>query len=653
MNPPETMPQKFSHKKIIIIIGAAVFTAVLAYFAYTALAPRANPCESLFEQTTTSTHQKIESLKKEGADYLEHARMQTLSRQTRQAALGLKTCCILFHEDKISFDEFVTCQNSFNRFETGIDRVNGLVAEIQASKQDGQAELAAYKSDRLLQALQDLEKHYQKLQNHIAHYARRSPELKAELGALSQSSVTIEAEPNDAFKQATAVPMGTVNARLSEQDKKDFFKFDVPSGNILNLEFTPDEAAEPMSVSLRDPERNEIWYLDGVVPGVTKSTAVEMNSSSGGAFFVVVSGGTGDYQMILTLQSQNDAGSGNDAPDQIAKALEIKPNRTYPGRLGGLDEADWYQFEITPGHILNLALTPDSEAEAMNFSLRNFERNEIWNFEKITPGVTKSNRVITNTLSGSKYYLAVHHGSGTYTFEISSETQNDAGSGADAGDRIAGAAVIKPGYSYTGELGGLDEEDWYQFEVLNGAILEFGFLPKPEGRAMSFSLLNSERKEIWQSGEVTPGVTRTGRLLMNSSSGGTYFLKVYQGDGTYQVSLFTKMQNDAGYGTDAGDRKARAIAITSGQRFSAELGGLDEEDWFTFEPQKGEKLSFTCNKESKAMRLALRTLEQGVVGYAAEIFPGMTKAFEIPEDVEPPYFIRIFGGEGRYSIEIN
>lgn len=653
MSPPEAMSKKFSNKKVIIITAAAVFAAALLYFGYNALAPAPNPCESLFEQTTMSTHQKIESIKKEGADYLEPARMQTLARQARQAALGLKTCCILFHEDKITFDEFVKCQNSFNRFETGIDRVNGLIAEILASEQDDQKELAAYKSDRLLQTLQNLEVHYKKLQGRIADYARRSPEMKAELGALSQFSVTTEAEPNDAYNQATEVPMGTVNAKLSEEDKKDFFKFELPSGNILNFEFTPGEAAEPMNVSLRNSERNEIWYLEGVVPGVTKSTDLMMNSSSGGTYFIVVSHGPGDYQMILTVQSQNDAGSGNDAADQIAKALEIEPNGSYPGQLGGLDTADWYQFEITPGRILNLSLTPDSEAGAMDFSLRNYERNEIWNFENVTPGVTESNRMITNTLAGSRYFLAVHDGKGAYTLDISSETQNDAGTGADAGDHIAAAAVVKTGRAYTGELGGLDEEDWYQFDVPNGSVLEFGFSPNAEGSALSFSLLNPERKEVWQSGDVTPGVTKSDRLLMNSSSGGTYFLKVYQGRGTYQLALNTRMQNDAGSGSDAGDRKARAIAITSGRTFTAELGGLDEEDWFRFEPRKGEKLKFTCDKESEAMRLALRTIEQDVVGYAAEIFPGMTKSFEIPEDVDPPYFIRIFHGEGRYSIQID
>jgi hypothetical protein len=260
--------------------------------------------------------------------------------------------------------------------------------------------------------------------------------------------------------------------------------------------------------------------------------------------------------------------------------------------------------------------------------------------------------VITSTLSGGRYYLAIYDGKGGYTVEISAESQNDAASGTDAGDQLTRAAVVQPGRSYSGELGGLDEEDWYRFEISNGAVLEFTFMPQAQGNSMIFALYNSERKEVWHSGEVLPGVARSGRLLMNSTSGGPYFLKTHRGGGVYQLALHTKKQNDAGSGTDAGDRKARAIEISSGQTFTGELGGLDEEDWYAFEPQKGEKLKFTCDREGELMRLSLRTLEQGAVGYAAEIFPGMTKSFEIPDDVDPPYLIRIFDGAGKYSIEI-
>ena len=95
-----------------------------------------------------------------------------------------------------------------------------------------------------------------------------------------------------------------------------------------------------------------------------------------------------------------------------------------------------------------------------------------------------------------------------------------------------------------------------------------------------------------------------------------------------------------------------ALEIKTGRSLSGELGGLDVEDWYTFEPQNGEKLSFTCNKDSEPMKLALRTLEKQQFGYSAELLPGMTKSFEIPPDIKPPYFIRIFDGQGQYSIEL-
>ena len=130
MTSSETESPKNSSMKFLIFAGAAVLVAGLGYLGYITFAPRSNPCESLFEQTTTSTHQKIESLKKQGAQYLQNGQMQVISRQAQQAAVGWKSCCILLHEDKISFEEFANCQNSFNDLETGIERVNALMAEI-------------------------------------------------------------------------------------------------------------------------------------------------------------------------------------------------------------------------------------------------------------------------------------------------------------------------------------------------------------------------------------------------------------------------------------------------------------------------------------------------------------------------------------------
>lgn len=652
MNLSGTNSTQRNLKKPVITGVAAVILIFVAYFGYTVLSSRANPCESIFKQTANRVQRDIDSLKRDSNDLVDADQIQKLSRDSRQAALSLKTCCILFHEERISFNEFVQCQDDFKNFEMAIGRVTDLIGEIRQAKQQEQTELLGYKLERIHQTVNGLGQSSRHLQERISRYALQSQATDHLAGSLPASFLA-EVEPNDAYNQATQITIGKIGAELFDRQDTDFFKFEVPSGHILNLDFTPDEAGQPMKVSLRNAERQEIWNADNVVPGVTKSTRVVLNTTAGGMFFLVVSDGIGRYHAGLSTRSQNDAGSGNDAGDKITEAVEIKLGSSYLGELGGVDVEDWYQFDIAPGHILNLVFTPDPEAQAMNFSLRNFERNEIWYSDKVTPGVTRSKRMIMNSLSGGRYYLAAYDGQGSYSFEITAESQNDAGSGNDSGDSITRAVEIAPGRSYHGELGGLDEEDWYQIRLSNGHILELACTPSPESNPMIFSFYNYERQEIWHSGEITPGVTKSARLLMNSTSGGTYFVKAFHGSGIYQIDLYTKSQNDAESGKDAGDKITRAIEINSGRFVSGELGGLDKEDWYTFVLQKGEKLNFTCNPESESMKMALHTRDRQAIGYSAEILPGVTKSFEIPQDVKPPYFIRIFDGQGRYSIQLN
>ena len=652
MDLPETNSLRRSLKKPMLIGFGAVILILAVYLGYTLLSTRTNPCESIFKQSAIRVQNNIKSIKKKSNDRIDAALIQKVSRDAQQAALSVKTCCILFHEESISIDEFLKCQDDFKIFEMALGRTTELIGEIQNAKQQEQTELLNYKLERVHQTLDGLSQSSRRLQARINQFTLHSLGNAQQAGSTT-TAMGAEAEPNDAYDQASPISLGRINAELSPRQDTDFFKFEVASGSILNVDFTPDESGQPMKVSLRNVERQEIWNADHVVPGVTKSTRIVLNTTAGGTFFVVVSDGFGRYDLSLSARNQNDAGSGNDAGDKIPRAVKVKPGASYLGELGGFDVEDWYQFEIAPGHILNLSFTPDPEAQAMNFSLRNFERNEIWYSDKVTPGVTRSKRMILNTLSGGTYYLTAYDGQGLYTIEIAAESQNDAGSGNDAGDKIAGSLKIEPGRSYKGEFGGLDEEDWYQFQLSNGDILDFAFTPSPESKPMIFSLFDYERREVWQSGEITPGVTKSDRLPLNSTSGGTYFLKVFYGGGVYQIDLYTKTQNDAGSGNDAGDKISRAIEINSGGSVSGELGGLDLEDWYTFDPKRGQKLSFSCDPNSESMKMALHTFDQRAIGYSAEILPGVTKSFEIPQNIKPPYFIRIFEGSGRYSIQVN
>jgi hypothetical protein len=127
--------------------------------------------------------------------------------------------------------------------------------------------------------------------------------------------------------------------------------------------------------------------------------------------------------------------------------------------------------------------------------------------------------------------LEAAFGSGRYEFEISLEKQNDAGSETDAGDKISEALKIEPGRSYSGELGGFDDNDWYRFNASPGSVLKITLSSYEGGEPIKFSFRDTQRTEVWFTEEIPPGATESKRIMINRSSGGTYFLEAFYGSG--------------------------------------------------------------------------------------------------------------------------
>jgi hypothetical protein len=341
-----------------------------------------------------------------------------------------------------------------------------------------------------------------------------------------------------------------------------------------------------------------------------------------------------------------------DAGDRITKALAITPNSSFLGEIGGFDEEDWYRFDIPPGHILKLAFGPSESSEAMKFSLRSFEHSEVWYSGVVSPGETKLKRVMMNTTSGGTYYLEAYYGVGRYGFDVFVETQNDALSGTDAGDKMADALKIIPGRSYSGEMGGYDDTDWYRFVMPAGSILKMSLSSSKDGGPIQFSFRNVDGNVIWRSDEVLADMTVSTRMMTNNTTGGVYFLEVLDGSGTYEFKILTEQQNDAGLGADAGDRIAEAAKITGGRSIAGELGGLDEEDWYTFSDREGKTILFSTTAGGEPLKLSIGDAAHRKGLYTAELSPGTNRTFEIPQNVHPPYFLRVYGGSSKYSFEI-
>ncbi|MEA3407596.1 MAG: hypothetical protein U9R48_05905 [Chloroflexota bacterium] len=371
----------------------------------------------------------------------------------------------------------------------------------------------------------------------------------------------------------------------------------------------------------------------------TKSTEVEATPTSAEA------------RPTLAPEGEDEV-EPNNGPGQ---ATEISMGQ-FAGILGE-DDQDWYKFEVPNGHLLNVAFTPDEDAESMTVSLLDPDQDEIWYEGGIGPTVTKQVSKLMSSSSGGTYYVGVQYGTGGYNLELSSQSQNDADSGGDAGDEVVDALEVESDRVLSGRIGDFDEKDWYKFDVANGHLLNVAFTPDKDAESMTVSLLDPDQNEIWYEGGIGPTVTKQVSKLMSSSSGGVYYVGVQYGNGGYSLELSSQSQNDADSGGDAGDEEVDALEVGTDLTFSGQIGDFDEEDWYWFIPKVGQTVNFSPDEDAESMTVSLLDPDQNEIWYEGSIGPGMTKTFEFGQDVlsgfeGERYYIRVVYGSGSYSVEI-
>jgi hypothetical protein len=332
--------------------------------------------------------------------------------------------------------------------------------------------------------------------------------------------------------------MGLHTGALAEGDEEHWYKFEVPHGHVLSLAFTPGEDVPgSLDVWLYNSDQKDIWSAQNVGPTVTQSGTRVMNTSSGGTYYVQVCDGPGSYSLDLSLQGQNDAGSGGDAGDELLQGLEVGTGQTISGQIGNYDEEDWYKFELPHGHILSLAFTPGEDVPgSLDIWLYNSDQKEIWSAQNVGPTVTQLGTRVMNTSSGGTYYVRVCDGEGRYGIELASQSQNDAGSGGDAGDELVQALEVGTGQTISGQLGDYDEEDWYKVEVPAGHILSLAFTPGEDvPHSLDVWLYNPDQKEIWAAQNVGPTVTKS--YEMTEGMAGPHYIQVSDGQGSYALEI--------------------------------------------------------------------------------------------------------------------
>ncbi len=242
-----------------------------------------------------------------------------------------------------------------------------------------------------------------------------TPETEEETPILATPENGVEVDPNGDAEEPSEISMGTLTDSL-EEGSEDWYTFDVPDGHILRVTFTTGDDAENLHVRLLDPDQNRVWQERYIGPTVSQSTRQVMSSSSGGMYYIEVSGGYGEYTLELATESQDDAGSGGDAGDRVADALEVEVGQSFSGEVGDFDEEDWYAFEVAAGESLSVTFSAGEDAENVHVELLDPEQNRLWRERYMGAGETRSIEV-SDAVEGT-YYLQVSGGSGRYTVEV-------------------------------------------------------------------------------------------------------------------------------------------------------------------------------------------------------------------------------------------
>jgi hypothetical protein len=350
--------------------------------------------------------------------------------------------------------------------------------------------------------------------------------------AQEASQGEFDVEPNDEVGEASPVEPGRILGSLGNGDEADWFSLEVPQGHVLTISFTPQSGAEGMTIALYGPDQQEIWFQDGLQVGKTESVTQVMGNASGGTYYLRPAYGQGRYELEVSIQIQQDAGTESDAGGMVEGAISLEPG-SYQGRQGDFDETDWYSFQVPDGYVLQLDVKAGQDGDGFAVSLRDPDREEVWFADGFSPGTEKSVHMLTGSSSGGTFWLDISYGQGMYEIHLNLKDQDDAGTGGDAGDDISNAPKIPVGQTCTGQIGDFDIMDWYRFDPEQSQTLRF--TKGEESTDMIIVVKDHDKKEVFFKDGLDPGQTVTYQL--SDVVGQPYYVQVAHGKGTYRFEI--------------------------------------------------------------------------------------------------------------------
>lgn len=303
--------------------------------------------------------------------------------------------------------------------------------------------------------------------------------------------------PGDRIEARSIPTGGTFVGYLGNDDEYDYYKFEASPGSRIELSFSSfcEEMVrgDGQSLTLTNRTNEQLLHLASM-DGTEREAIFYLPNEPGGDedWYVVIWSGSenellpsadGDYEFVLKVFDQNDAGTYSDAGNWFGNAHSLHGSANITGHLEAWDYADVYKIRAGPGDIIEVAFMALGDGEMEAHLEDNLEQIiTLGKFFSITSASGYQARAVHVSPGPAEtwYYLIVWIGKpgwsfsgapGDYQLDIRFLHQNDGGLGIDAPSAASFAPTVGSGI-YNGTIGDDDDTDCYVVNIPPGGRLK-------------------------------------------------------------------------------------------------------------------------------------------------------------------------------------
>ncbi|MBD3191737.1 MAG: hypothetical protein GF308_13905 [Candidatus Heimdallarchaeota archaeon] len=291
--------------------------------------------------------------------------------------------------------------------------------------------------------------------------------------------------PNDS-ENAFEVSAGTnYSGNVGDGDEADFYKIAISDGDHVLIHVN--KTTEPERLTLYLYRDGSPLFFQKTSPGI-----LELERTFNHHGFVIFSlncsedATTIEYDFIVTLTPQNDAGLGRDAGDSFNNRTQLTgiPS-SISGAIGYEDQRDAYQISLSQLTLINISMTFSEEIDALQIKLYD------------ATGTLRKDLEITNGslvqyIFDQPFFVIllefIEDSLGNYTIKTVFQEPNDANSGQDAGGEMEEAIPINVNQTYSGYIGNFDAEDFYKLEINQTSLIQISIVPRSTSLDISWQI---------------------------------------------------------------------------------------------------------------------------------------------------------------------